>query len=214
MHLLHWNYPSRKAESVNNLIVHWFLVWKLFISEPVVVSFHLNVWPNLLQNFGCNSLFINITNKPIHRWIAYLIFVTSITYICIGWEKLVMSCGEISDFNTWQMWRNLKFLFIFRNFRFFTQHMWRNQKFWEISKFYTWPYLLHDLQTHVDRSKVKKQLTKVGKVNLANNMLLLMHFQLSLSLIKSSLNLFPNAHAMWNHAKNSMKKFKRPTSMI
>ena len=57
------------------------------------------------------------------------------------------------------------------------------------------PYLLHDLQTHVDRSKVKEQLTKFGKVNLANNMLLLMNFQLSLSLIKSSLNLFPNAHA-------------------
>ena len=76
------------------------------------------------------------------------------------------------------------------------------------------PYLLHDLQTDVDRSKVKEQLTKFGKVNLANNMLLLMNFQLSLSLIKSSLNLFPNAHAMWNHAKNSMKKFKRPTSMI
>ena len=57
------------------------------------------------------------------------------------------------------------------------------------------PYLLHDLQTHVDRSKVKEQLTKFGKVNLANNILLLMNFQLSLSLIKSSLNLFPNKFA-------------------
>ena len=60
------------------------------------------------------------------------------------------------------------------------------------------PYLLHDLQTDVDRSKVKEQLTK-GKVIFANNILLLINFQLSLSLIKSCLNLFQlsSQHSCW-----------------
>ena len=42
------------------------------------------------------------------------------------------------------------------------------------------PYLLHDLQADVDRLKVKEQLTK-GKFIFANDILLLIHFQLSLS---------------------------------
>ena len=61
------------------------------------------------------------------------------------------------------------------------------------------PHLLHDLWADVDRSQVKEQLNKFGKVIFTNNILLLINFQLSLSLIKSCLNLFQllSQHSCW-----------------
>ena len=46
-----------------------------------------------------------------------------------------LSCGEISDFDAWQMWRNLKFLHKLSNFNFF--HMTVVQKS-EISPHLVW----------------------------------------------------------------------------
>ena len=74
---------------------------------------------------------------------TYLIFVT---YEICG-ENL--SCGEISDFYTWQMWGNLKFL-----------HMWRSFKFLyttTVEKSEMSPHLACDVENWI--LKVKKAFT-------------------------------------------------------
>ena len=60
---------------------------------------------------------INIGHQ-VHTW--YL----SRTHGRCPWRKN-LSCGEISNFCTWQMWRNLNFLNMWINF---TWQMWRNLK--------------------------------------------------------------------------------------
>ena len=89
------------------------------VAPPVkkrLCSVHVLCGPSSAQTHYCGTLQ------------SYLIFVTNITN-AMRYAETNLSCGEISDFYAWQMWKILKYLHVWSNLHLSTWQMWRNLNF-------------------------------------------------------------------------------------
>ena len=109
------NAPSSSVSTIDHLITgeqrphlapDWGIFTKFWTSFPLVFVIFLYctglIFPKLLIMKKHRSQFLGKINLWINYTWAYLIFVTNITNLMCG-EK--MSCGEISDFFAWLMWK-------------------------------------------------------------------------------------------------------------